>query len=616
MTAVTNISAYQFAPLADLPGLRKRLLDKCNVWGLKGTILISPEGINVFVAGGGDEIESLLNEIRSLPGLAGFCPKVSISDEQPFNRMLVRIKREIIAFGIPGIDPAQQTAPKLSPRELKQWLDERRPVTLLDTRNDYEVKLGTFENAVSLGINHFRCFPEAVDRLPVGLKQEPIVMFCTGGIRCEKAGAYMQREGFEHVFQLDGGILKYFEECGSEHYSGECFVFDRRVGVDSDLAPTENTQCFNCLSPLSVADQQDPRYIYEKSCPHCFVTEAARMESTIADRVRAIAKATNPLPGSAPYDNYRPVTISAQHDGITLFHALCKIFPQLPPEHWRERFAQQLLLDRDRTPVNAERRVRFGEQYLHRFPETSEPDVNVAIGILYEDEAIVVINKPAPLPIHASGRFNRNTLQSILNTVYQPQKLRPVHRLDANTTGVVVFARTRQYSRLLHPQFAASRVSKRYLARIQGQPPERDFACDAPIGAETIQLGARAIEEHGLDARTDFRMLHQFADGTSLVEARPITGRTNQIRIHLWHLGWPICGDQTYLPNQQLGDAQTHQVADPPLCLHSLSIAFNHPLTGDAVSFECDPPAWADQSPGNSEIDPWSIEARRFLRCC
>src|SRR6187200_919501 len=137
MTAVTNISAYQFVPLVDLPTLRKRLLDKCNDCGLKGTILISPEGINVFVAGGSDAIGLLLNEIRSLHGLADFRPKVSLSDEQPFNRMLVRIKREIIAFGVPGIDPAQQTAPKISPRELKRWLDEQRPVTLLDTRNDY-----------------------------------------------------------------------------------------------------------------------------------------------------------------------------------------------------------------------------------------------------------------------------------------------------------------------------------------------------------------------------------------------------------------------------------------------------------------------------------------------
>ena len=235
MPAVVNIAAYQFVPLTDLPALRERLLGKCKAWGLKGTILISAEGINVFVAGGRDEIDSLLTELRAIPGLADFSPKISVSDEQPFNRMLVRIKKEIIAFGVPGIEPAKRTAPKLAPRELKRWLDEGRPVTLLDTRNDYEVKLGTFKNAVTLGIDHFRSFPTAIRQLPAELKQQPIVMFCTGGIRCEKAGPYMEREGFEQVFQLDGGILKYFEDCGGEHYSGECFVFDKRVGVDSGL---------------------------------------------------------------------------------------------------------------------------------------------------------------------------------------------------------------------------------------------------------------------------------------------------------------------------------------------------------------------------------------------
>src|SRR5436190_2140924 len=281
MSDIVNIAAYQFVPLSDLPTLRERLLGQCKAWGLKGTILLSSEGINVFVAGGRDEIDLLLNELRTIPGLADFRPKISVSDEQPFNRMLIRIKREIIAFGVRGINPAKRTAPKLTPRQLKRWLDEGRPVTLLDTRNDYEVKLGTFKNAVALGIEHFRSFPTAIRRLPAELKHQPIVMFCTGGIRCEKAGAYMEREGFDQVFQLEGGILKYFEDCGGEHYSGDCFVFDKRVGVDVDLAESENTQCFNCQEPLSATDQADPRYVYGRSCPHCFISEAEQMKRTI-----------------------------------------------------------------------------------------------------------------------------------------------------------------------------------------------------------------------------------------------------------------------------------------------------------------------------------------------
>ena len=128
-------------------------------------------------------------------------------------------------------------------------------MTLLDTRNDYEVKLGTFKNALPIGIDHFREFPDAVRKLPPEMKEQPIVMFCTGGIRCEKAGPFMEREGFENIFQLDGGILKYFEECGGAHYDGECFVFDQRVGVDPSLQETESTQCFRCQTPLTEADQ-------------------------------------------------------------------------------------------------------------------------------------------------------------------------------------------------------------------------------------------------------------------------------------------------------------------------------------------------------------------------
>jgi RluA family pseudouridine synthase len=219
--------------------------------------------------------------------------------------------------------------------------------------------------------------------------------------------------------------------------------------------------------------------------------------------------------------------------------------------------------------------------------------VNAAIRVLYEDEAIVVVDKPAPLPVHASGRYHRNTLQWILNEVYTPQKLRPVHRLDANTTGVLVLARTRQYARPLVEQFAAASVEKVYLARIAGQPLVETFSCDAPIGVEHTALGGREIDANGAAARTEFRVLERFNDGATLVEARPTTGRTNQIRLHLAHLGVPVCGDQAYLGNDQIGETQTHALNDAPLCLHALRIAFAHPVTGERVSFESTAPGWA-----------------------
>ena len=270
MPVIINISTYKFTPLGDLPALKERLLELSLKVGLKGTILLSPEGINIFVAGTRGQLDPVLTEIRTIPGLADLKPKESESDRQPYNRMLVKIKKEIIAFGIEGIEPGRQTSPKLPARTLKQWLDEGRPVTLLDTRNDYEVRMGTFCGAVPAGIEHFREFPEAVRKLPDALKTQPIVMFCTGGIRCEKAGPFMEQAGFKNVHQLDGGILKYFEECGGAHYEGECFVFDRRVGVDPALRETNSVLCFACQMPLKEEEQRHPHYVPDVSCPHCF----------------------------------------------------------------------------------------------------------------------------------------------------------------------------------------------------------------------------------------------------------------------------------------------------------------------------------------------------------
>ncbi len=538
MQPIVNVAAYKFAPLADLKPLRKRLLDLCKSLGLRGTILISTEGVNLFVAGVRESVDAVLAELRSLPGLEGLEVKESESARQPFNRMLVRIKREIIAFGVEGIDPSRRTSPKLAPRELKRWLDEGRPITLLDTRNDYEIKLGTFQHARTLGIDHFREFPAAVDQLPEELKRQPVVMFCTGGIRCEKAGPYMEREGFEQIYQLEGGILKYFEECGAAHYDGECFVFDQRVGLDAGLSETESDQCFACLTPLTADDQRDPRYVKGSACPYCAQSTEAAREQSLAERHEALRRATNPLPGSIACDNYRPLNIPAVAEGRVLTEFLAEIFPRIAETEWREACRSGRLLDADRRPVEASCIVHAGERFLNLEPAAIEPDVNADVRIIYEDEAIVVVDKPAPLPLHPSGRFHRNTLQAFLHTVYAPQRPRPAHRLDANTAGVVVFARTRHFAGIVQPEFARGNIEKTYLARVQGSPAEEVFECTAPISTEAGELGSRCIDEAaGAAAHTKFTVLERFDDGTTLLEVRPLTGRTNQIRVHLWHWG-------------------------------------------------------------------------------
>ncbi|MBI1842917.1 MAG: sulfurtransferase, partial [Verrucomicrobia bacterium] len=411
MGAYTNIAAYRFTPLSDLKGLRARLLGLCKSWELKGTILLSVEGINLFIAGSGESVACLLAELRSVPGLESLAPKVSESDHLPFTRMLVRIKKEIIAFGVEGIDPASRPSPKVSAATLKAWLDEGRDITLLDTRNDYEVKLGTFRNALPMDIQHFRDFPEAARRLPESLKEKPVVMFCTGGIRCEKAGPFMQREGFRNVFQLDGGILKYFEDCGGAHYEGECFVFDQRVGLDPSLQETESTQCFQCLSPLTPMEQRDPRFVPGRSCPHCHRSDQEQTAAALELHQRRLDSIRDPLPGGVPYDNYRPISVPRACDGRTALGFLRQVLPHIAESEWRQLAEQGLFCGPEKSPVGLDGRVVAGGRYYRKLPGLVEPDVDARVELLHEDAALIVLSKPAPLPMHPGGRFNRNTLE-------------------------------------------------------------------------------------------------------------------------------------------------------------------------------------------------------------
>lgn len=592
---VTNISTYRFAELTELKNLREELQAECKVWGLKGTILLSTEGINLFVAGVAESIDQLVAKLRSIPGLEDLAPKVSLSETQPFNRMLVRLKREIIAFGVEGVRPANYTSPKIAAKELKRWLDEGRPVTLLDTRNDYEVKLGTFKGAIDPDIKTFRGFPDAVRKLPDELKNQPVVMFCTGGIRCEKAGPFMEMEGFKNIYQLDGGILKYFEECGGDHYDGDCFVFDQRVGVDPALCESDHAVCFACLAPLDATDQEDPRYVSGKSCPLCFKGEPEKLAERIAAREVKLRAVCDPLPGSILRENRRPVNIPAGHDKRPLLDVLIDLFPQISPAEWEARCDAGRFMNYGGVVRGKDHIVRAGERVLQIFPPDIEPPVATDIRVIYEDEALIVIKKPAPLPMHASGRFHRNTLQYLMNLACEPPHIpRPVHRLDANTTGIVLFARTRHFCRMLQRQFIDGQVEKIYLVRVTGHPMEDVFSSDASISSEPGTLGTHAVDEDdGQSSRTDFKVIDRRADGTALLEAVLGTGRTNQIRIHLWHLGYPVLGDPAYLPDGLIGDTQTLDIDAQPLQLHAWKLSFTHPRTNKLMRFETERPDWA-----------------------
>ena len=244
-----TVSSYAFLDWAQLPGfeagggllgLRVRLRNTCQRLDLKGTVLLASEGINLFIAGHPPDIKNFKKYLSEVVGISGLCYQQGVCGQDPFNRMLVKLKKEIISMGCPEIEPRKHTAPRISPAELKQWLESRRgDFVLLDTRNDYEVSVGTFETAEHLELDSFREFPDRVVDFPPEWKEKDIVTFCTGGIRCEKASALLLTRGYQKVYQLDGGILGYFAENGGAHYQGDCFVFDWREAVDGNLNPVE-----------------------------------------------------------------------------------------------------------------------------------------------------------------------------------------------------------------------------------------------------------------------------------------------------------------------------------------------------------------------------------------
>lgn len=239
--SVLNISAYLFTRIDDREQLRATLKDCANALGLKGTILLAEEGINLFLAGDEASVRAFIDELRRDPRFEALAPRESWSEEQPFGKLLVKLKREIIRMDRPTIRPETGRAPAVAPTTLRRWLDqghddEGREVVLLDTRNAFEVDYGTFAGALDWRIERFTQFPDAAASHAADLAGKTVVSFCTGGIRCEKAAIHLRESGVE-ALQLDGGILGWFEHVGGDHWSGECFVFDEREALTPDLAP-------------------------------------------------------------------------------------------------------------------------------------------------------------------------------------------------------------------------------------------------------------------------------------------------------------------------------------------------------------------------------------------
>ena len=264
---------YKFVSLPDCNELQAALLSFCQLQGIKGTILLAQEGINGTIAGSRQQIDTVLAFLRNDSRFADLEHKESYTEIPPFERLKIRLKPEIVTLGLPEVNPAEKVGTYVKPEDWNDLISNPE-VTVIDTRNDYEVTIGTFKGAENPQTQIFRDFPEYVQQHLDPKKHQKVAMFCTGGIRCEKASSYLLSQGFEEVYHLQGGILKYLEEIPQTEslWEGECFIFDQRVTVSHDLETGNQELCFCCGYPISETDKTSPEYEKNISCPHCFHT--------------------------------------------------------------------------------------------------------------------------------------------------------------------------------------------------------------------------------------------------------------------------------------------------------------------------------------------------------
>ena len=289
-TAVAAL--YRFVRLDDYESMREPLLNFCTERGVKGTLLLAHEGVNGTISGGKTAIADVLSYLRSDERLTDLDCKFSYHEERPFLRMKVKLKREIVTMGLAGVDPNQSVGRYASPEEWNELVDDPECL-VIDTRNDYEVEIGSFRGAINPGTKSFRDFPAWVDENLDPQKHKKVAMFCTGGIRCEKSTSLLVSKGFDDVWHLKGGILNYLEQTAeaSTRWEGECFVFDSRVAVNHQLEKGQYDQCFACRFPLDEAQKESPQYVPGVSCPRCHDAHSEDQKKRFSERQRQMALA-------------------------------------------------------------------------------------------------------------------------------------------------------------------------------------------------------------------------------------------------------------------------------------------------------------------------------------
>jgi len=289
MSPTVVCALYKFATLDGFTDLRQPLLDTMLDNEVRGTLLLAQEGVNGTIAGSREGIDAVLAFLRRDARLADLDSKESLSDEMPFKRTKVKLKKEIVTMGVEGIDPKRVVGTYVEPEQWNALISDP-DVLLIDTRNDYEYQVGTFKNAINPNTESFRQFPEYVQENILPAKPKKVAMFCTGGIRCEKSTAYLKEQGIDEVYHLKGGILKYLEKVDEQDtlWEGECFVFDDRVTVNHQLEPGQYDQCHACRLPITEADKASDKYQAGVSCPACFDKVSEKKRARFAERERQI----------------------------------------------------------------------------------------------------------------------------------------------------------------------------------------------------------------------------------------------------------------------------------------------------------------------------------------
>ena len=289
MSKFVVAALYRFVQLDDYEDLQKPIHDQMVEYGVCGSLLLASEGINGTVSGSREAIDQLLNYLRDDPRLSSLEVKESFALEAPFKRTRVRLKKEIVTMGVDGINPNDSVGTYVDPKDWNKLISDPE-VTVIDTRNDYEVAIGTFEGAMNPETESFRQFPAFVDNELDPQKHRKVAMFCTGGIRCEKSTAFLRSKGFDEVYHLKGGILKYLEEVPEEDskWKGDCFVFDKRVSVGHNLELGEHLMCYGCGWPVDPEQQHDPKFVRGVQCPHCADQITEEQRSRFTERQRQI----------------------------------------------------------------------------------------------------------------------------------------------------------------------------------------------------------------------------------------------------------------------------------------------------------------------------------------